>query len=217
MSAGVLPPGRPGAPGSAEAAGARRRPGTSPPRGRQSLPVLSRPLTSFLIQDILRDGAERRRPAESRGGGEPGAPGGPQHRSAPSGTPHPEVASPPRQPRAGAAAEPYASGRASPPPARRPPRRPKRSRAAFSHSQVLELERKFSHQKYLSAPERAHLARHLQLTETQVKIWFQNRRYKTKRKELAAELREGGTAPAEPPRLYGPRLCCLGAWRPAAW
>uniref|UniRef100_A0A8C5GFW4 Homeobox protein Nkx-3.1-like n=1 Tax=Gouania willdenowi TaxID=441366 RepID=A0A8C5GFW4_GOUWI len=63
----------------------------------------------------------------------------------------------------------------------------KRSRAAFTHLQVLELEKKFNHQKYLSAPERAHLANSLRLTETQVKIWFQNRRYKTKRKQQASE------------------------------
>ncbi|CAJ1068584.1 homeobox protein Nkx-3.1 [Xyrichtys novacula] len=63
----------------------------------------------------------------------------------------------------------------------------KRSRAAFTHLQVLELEKKFSHQKYLSAPERAHLATTLRLTETQVKIWFQNRRYKTKRKQQSSE------------------------------
>ncbi|KAG9354746.1 hypothetical protein JZ751_001459 [Albula glossodonta] len=63
----------------------------------------------------------------------------------------------------------------------------KRSRAAFTHLQVVELEKKFNHQKYLSAPERAHLASSLRLTETQVKIWFQNRRYKTKRKQLASE------------------------------
>lgn len=63
----------------------------------------------------------------------------------------------------------------------------KRSRAAFTHLQVLELEKKFNHQKYLSAPERAHLARTLRLTETQVKIWFQNRRYKTKRKQQTSE------------------------------
>uniref|UniRef100_A0A3Q2YB00 NK3 homeobox 1 n=1 Tax=Hippocampus comes TaxID=109280 RepID=A0A3Q2YB00_HIPCM len=62
--------------------------------------------------------------------------------------------------------------------------KPKRSRAAFTHLQVLELEKKFNHQKYLSAPERAHLAGMLRLTETQVKIWFQNRRYKTKRKQF---------------------------------
>lgn len=60
--------------------------------------------------------------------------------------------------------------------------RKKRSRAAFSHVQVYELERRFNHQRYLSGPERSDLARRLRLTETQVKIWFQNRRYKAKRK-----------------------------------
>lgn len=62
--------------------------------------------------------------------------------------------------------------------------RKKRSRAAFSHAQVFELERRFAQQRYLSGPERAELARSLRLTETQVKIWFQNRRYKTKRKQI---------------------------------
>ncbi|XP_069555763.1 homeobox protein Nkx-3.1 [Brachyistius frenatus] len=66
-------------------------------------------------------------------------------------------------------------------------RKQRRSRAAFTHLQVLELEKKFNHQKYLSAPERAHLASTLRLTETQVKIWFQNRRYKTKRKQQTSE------------------------------
>uniref|UniRef100_A0A8D0A3X1 Homeobox protein Nkx-3.2 n=1 Tax=Sander lucioperca TaxID=283035 RepID=A0A8D0A3X1_SANLU len=64
----------------------------------------------------------------------------------------------------------------------------KRSRAAFSHAQVYELERRFNRQRYLSGPERADLAETLKLTETQVKIWFQNRRYKTKRRQMAAEL-----------------------------
>ena len=57
-------------------------------------------------------------------------------------------------------------------------------RAAFSHAQVFELERRFRHQRYLSGPERADLYGTLKLTETQVKIWFQNRRYKTKRRQL---------------------------------
>ncbi|KAM8859117.1 NK3 homeobox 3 [Spinachia spinachia] len=64
----------------------------------------------------------------------------------------------------------------------------KRSRAAFSHAQVYQLERRFITQRYLSGPERADLAEALNLTETQVKIWFQNRRYKTKRRQTAGEL-----------------------------
>lgn len=51
----------------------------------------------------------------------------------------------------------------------------------FSQGQVLELERRFRMQRYLSAPEREVLAKALSLTPTQVKIWFQNRRYKCKR------------------------------------
>ena len=52
--------------------------------------------------------------------------------------------------------------------------RKKRSRAAFSHAQVFELERRFGHQKYLSGPERADLAQMLKLTESQVIRLYSN-------------------------------------------
>ncbi|KAJ9597591.1 hypothetical protein L9F63_011536, partial [Diploptera punctata] len=57
----------------------------------------------------------------------------------------------------------------------------RKPRVLFSQAQVHELERRFKQQRYLSAPEREHLANALKLTSTQVKIWFQNRRYKNKR------------------------------------
>ncbi|KAM5129898.1 homeobox protein Nkx-2.8 [Mantella aurantiaca] len=57
----------------------------------------------------------------------------------------------------------------------------KKRRVLFSKAQTLELERRFRQQRYLSAPERDQLAHILQLTPTQVKIWFQNHRYKMKR------------------------------------
>ncbi|XP_022237604.1 homeobox protein Hox-A5-like isoform X2 [Limulus polyphemus] len=57
----------------------------------------------------------------------------------------------------------------------------RKRRVLFSKTQTYELERRFRQQRYLSAPEREHLANIIQLTPTQVKIWFQNHRYKTKR------------------------------------
>ncbi|RVE57696.1 hypothetical protein OJAV_G00218760 [Oryzias javanicus] len=74
------------------------------------------------------------------------------------------------------------------------PRR--KRRVLFSQAQVYELERRFKQQKYLSAPEREHLASMIHLTPTQVKIWFQNHRYKMKRqaKDKASQqhLQDGG-------------------------
>jgi len=60
-------------------------------------------------------------------------------------------------------------------------RQRRKPRVLFSQAQVYELERRFKQQRYLSAPEREQLANMLKLTSTQVKIWFQNRRYKCKR------------------------------------
>ncbi|XP_004637128.1 homeobox protein Nkx-2.8 [Octodon degus] len=62
----------------------------------------------------------------------------------------------------------------------------KKRRVLFSKAQTLELERRFRQQRYLSAPEREQLARLLRLTPTQVKIWFQNHRYKLKRARAPA-------------------------------
>uniref|UniRef100_A0A8C6WXD2 NK2 homeobox 8 n=1 Tax=Neogobius melanostomus TaxID=47308 RepID=A0A8C6WXD2_9GOBI len=60
-------------------------------------------------------------------------------------------------------------------------KKPKKRRVLFSKAQTLELERRFRQQRYLSGPEREQLARILGLTPTQIKIWFQNHRYKMKR------------------------------------
>ncbi|OWK62376.1 Homeobox protein Nkx-2.3 [Lonchura striata] len=83
----------------------------------------------------------------------------------------------------------------------RPKQRSRRKpRVLFSQAQVFELERRFKQQRYLSAPEREHLASSLKLTSTQVKIWFQNRRYKCKRQRQDKSLELGGPAAPPPPR-----------------
>ncbi|KAJ8965212.1 hypothetical protein NQ314_004281 [Rhamnusium bicolor] len=60
----------------------------------------------------------------------------------------------------------------------------RKPRILFSQAQVYELEQRFKQQKYLSAPEREQMAQGLNLSPTQVKIWFQNRRYKSKRQRI---------------------------------
>lgn len=71
----------------------------------------------------------------------------------------------------------------------------RKRRVLFSQAQVFELERRFKQQKYLSAPEREHLAQMIRLTPTQVKIWFQNHRYKNKR-ALKEKGSESNSSPA---------------------
>ncbi|XP_054159404.1 muscle-specific homeobox protein tinman-like [Oppia nitens] len=67
------------------------------------------------------------------------------------------------------------------------PRSRRKPRILFSQVQVHELERRFKQQRYLSASEREELAMILKLTSTQIKIWFQNRRYKCKRQRMDRE------------------------------
>ncbi|KAM3610897.1 uncharacterized protein V6R79_010297 [Siganus canaliculatus] len=99
---------------------------------------------------------------------------------------------------------------------KRRPRLRRKPRVLFSQSQVSELERRFRQQRYLSAPEREHLAHILQLTSTQVKIWFQNRRYKCKRQRQDKSLELAGYPPA-PRRVAVPvlvrdgKLCGAGS------
>lgn len=74
-------------------------------------------------------------------------------------------------------------------------KRKKKTRTVFSRSQVFQLESTFDIKRYLSSSERAGLAASLHLTETQVKIWFQNRRNKWKR-QVAAEIEAANMAHA---------------------
>jgi len=80
----------------------------------------------------------------------------------------------------------------------------RKRRVLFSKAQTYELERRFRQQRYLSAPEREHLASIIRLTPTQVKIWFQNHRYKTKR--AASERVEAGGSGCSPRRVAVPVL-----------
>ncbi len=87
----------------------------------------------------------------------------------------------------------------------------RKRRVLFNQTQVYELERRFRQQKYLSAPEREQLASAINLTPTQVKIWFQNHRYKTKRSEkdkakMDSQQKDGSYNAQSPKRVAVPVL-----------
>ncbi|GMR51612.1 hypothetical protein PMAYCL1PPCAC_21807 [Pristionchus mayeri] len=71
-----------------------------------------------------------------------------------------------------------------------PFRKHKRIRTAFSPAQLVQLEKAFLANHYVVGTERKQLASRLNLSETQVKVWFQNRRTKHKRIKLDGSVEE---------------------------
>ena len=71
----------------------------------------------------------------------------------------------------------------------------RKRRVLFTQAQIHELERRFKQQKYLTAAERESLAHLINLSPTQVKIWFQNHRYKTKKSKHSSP--SSGTASSQ--------------------
>lgn len=80
----------------------------------------------------------------------------------------------------------------------------KHTRPTFSGHQIFALEKTFEQTKYLAGPERTRLAYSLGMTESQVKVWFQNRRTKWRKRhasEMGAKLK---TNPSEEQELDEP-------------
>ncbi|XP_023223315.1 homeobox protein DBX1-like [Centruroides vittatus] len=88
--------------------------------------------------------------------------------------------------------------------ARGKPRRGMMRRAVFSDAQRQGLEKRFQIQKYISKPDRKKLAEKLGLKDSQVKIWFQNRRMKWRNSKERELLSSGGSREQTLPNKHNP-------------
>ncbi|XP_054470627.1 homeobox protein notochord [Anoplopoma fimbria] len=83
----------------------------------------------------------------------------------------------------------------------------KRMRTSFTSEQLSRLEKEFARQQYMVGSERFLLASALQLTEAQVKVWFQNRRIKWRKQSLEQQQAKlaklGLAAPLKSPGSQG--------------
>ncbi len=90
-----------------------------------------------------------------------------------------------------------------------PKRKYPRERTTFTASQLKFLEELFRAKKYLTLLERSKVARHLELSEKQVKTWFQNRRTKYRRQKQGLNNIANNA-------LFFPGMLCNApvAWKP---
>lgn len=94
----------------------------------------------------------------------------------------------------------------APKPANRRSRKPgldRKPRQAYSAKQLERLETEFKIDKYLSVSKRMELSKALNLTEVQIKTWFQNRRTKWK-KQLTTRLKMAQRQGLFPPHYFTP-------------